>query len=103
MPQNADWTEVGSAVAGLATATRAGETNARHSITMVSASYSVAQVGLLQVKLDGAVEYERYVHNACDIDLSSALRGLSGKAVSAELAAGAGGVTGKVCLFGVTS
>jgi co-chaperonin GroES (HSP10) len=101
--QNADWQQRGSAVVGLATATRPAESGNRHSIVAVSASYSAAQVGLLQIKVGANVVWERYVHNACDIDLTGAIRGSNGAAVSAELAAGAAGVTGTVTISGVTA
>jgi hypothetical protein len=102
--QNADWQARGSATNALATATRAAEPGNRHSILSVTASYSAAQIGLLQIKVGGSVVWERYIHNAADIDLDAgAIRGSNGAAVSAELAAGAAGVTGTVTLSGVTA
>lgn len=101
--RESDWHEDGSAVAALATATRAAEVGNRHSLVTVVASYSAAQIGLLQIKRGATVEKEIYVHNYLVLDLSSPLRGASGGAVSAELAAGAAGVTGKVSISGYTS
>lgn len=98
----ADWTEIGGGVALVGIATRAAEAGLQHSIHSVSASYSAAQIGLLQVKVDGVVKLEVYVHNSIHVPLPAAIRGLTGKAVSAEISAGAAGVTGKVGIVGFT-
>lgn len=101
--READWTESGSAVAGLATATRAAESGNRHSISSVSASYSAATIALVQIKFGTTVEWEGYVHNQRDVAFASPLRAGSGQAVSAELAAGAAGVTGTVTITGYSA
>lgn len=101
--QQADWQQSDSQVNTLAVATRAAEAGNRHSIVWLTASYSAAFIGLLQIKIGGVVKIERYVHNACDIDLTAAIRGGNGQAVSAELQAGGAGVTGKLTISGLTA
>jgi hypothetical protein len=90
-----------SQTAALATATApAGSSHQRYTITGVDASYSAAQVGLLQLKDDTTVIWEGYVHNAESITFDSPIEGSAEKAFTAELGAGAAGVVGKVNLRG---
>lgn len=96
------WTQTASAVAALATASRPAVTYDEHYITGVSASYSAAQIGLLQIKDGATVVWEGYVHNQKDVSFPKPLQLTNGNAVSAELTAGAAGVTGKVTLIGYT-
>lgn len=90
-----------SQTAAIATATAAaGGSNQRYYITGVDASYSAAQVGLLQLKDDTTVIWEGYVHNAESISFNSPIEGALNKSFSAVLAAGGLGVVGKVNLRG---
>lgn len=106
------WTEVASAVAGLATATRAAEGAAsgaaarHHIVCKCDASYSSStQSGLLEIKFGTTVVAAKYCHGQTAIDFG--IFGLENRdaneAVSAELAAGAGGITGKITLTGYSS
>lgn len=96
-----DWTEKSNAGANaLATATKAAASQTRHVITFITASFSAAAIGLLQVKKGADVVLERYVHNAAEIELEAGIRGDDNEAVSAELAAGGAGITGKVTIGG---
>ena len=88
----------------LATASQAGEADKKHYITGVAAGYSAAKVGLLQIKDGATVIFEHYVNTAFDLSFPAPLKGTSGNAVSAELAAsGAAGNIGKVNLIGFTA
>jgi hypothetical protein len=104
MAQTADWVQTASQNNALAVATRAAETGNRHTITRVSASYSVAAtIGLLQIKNGTTVIDEFYVSGTFVLDMTNGYRGSNGAAVSAELAAsGTAGVIGKVSIAGVT-
>lgn len=85
----------------LATATQAAVTDKRHVITHISGAYSVALIGLIQVKDATTVIWESYVHNQLDVALE--IEGTKGNAVSVELAAsGTGGQLGKVNIAGYT-
>jgi hypothetical protein len=105
MRRAAEWIAQGNATNALATATKAGIANRKHTVQGVSASYSAAQIGLLQLKRNGVVIWQRYIHNAADINFDDGLRedlGNPGDPVSAELAAGAAAVVGQVELWGST-
>jgi hypothetical protein len=98
-----EWTAQGSATAAPATATKAAVAGQHHIITGVIASYSAATIALLTVKFGTTTVLERYIHNAADLLLPDGLRNpTANEAVSAELAAGAAGVVGKVALTGRT-
>ena len=101
--READWTEAATAVAGVATATRAAESGNRHSIAGIIASFSAVTIALVQIKFGTVVEWEGYVHNSLAVQFSSPLRAGSGQAVSAVLAAGAAGVTGTVTITGYSA
>lgn len=104
MSRPSEWTATDSQVAALATATKAAQTNRRHVLCRVIASYSAAQIGILQVKNATTVVFEKYIHNSDVVELPEGLRNLlANQAVSAELAAGAGGVTGKVEIMGYST
>lgn len=95
------WVASDSKDNALATATKAAVTGATHVLTGISASYSGAKTGLLQVKDSTTVVFEHYIVNADVIPLDIAIA--AGHAVSAELAAsGAGGTLGKVNITGYT-
>lgn len=85
----------------MATATApAGASHQRYYITGVDASYSAAQIGLLQLQDGATVIWEGYVHNAESITFDSPIEGSLATAFSAVLGAGAAGVVGKVNLRG---
>lgn len=99
--REAEWTATASQDNLLATATKAAVAGKAHTIRTIVASFSVANVKLLQVKVDTTVVLEQYVHNAEVIQLD--YRAPAGSAVSAELAAsGTGGQVGKVAIVGHT-
>ena len=96
-----DWTARSNAAANaVATATKAAEARTRHVVTLIVASYSAAAIGLLTIKKGADIIFERYVHNAAEIELEGGIRGDNNEDVSAELAAGGAGITGKVTIGG---
>lgn len=86
----------------VATATApTGASHQRYYITGVDASYSAAQIGLLQLQDGATVIWEGYVHNAESITFDSPIEGSLASSFSAVLAAsGTAGVIGKVNLRG---
>ena len=96
-----DWEEADSKDNATATATHTKEANRRHVITLVSASFSVANIKLLQLKRATTVVLEFYVHNAEVVPVF--LRGATNEDVSAVLAAsGTSTEIGKVNIHGYT-
>jgi len=96
------WIEKGSASNALAVASRAASGNGQtHYVTGVCASFSGAATALLQIKKGTTVIFEQYINNSQTIQFTIPLDGGTG-AVSAELAAGGSGITGKVNLIGFT-
>lgn len=91
-----------NATNALATATKAAVTGKTHYITGVSASYSAAAIGTLQIKDGSTVIWEGSIHNQRDVKFKG-LRATTGNAVSAELAAGGAGVVGRVNIMGFTA
>ncbi len=94
------WVEKASAVAGVATATRAARANQQHVVWGISASYSSTDVELVQIKDGSTVVWEDYVYDSLNVVFPKGLSITNGAACSAVLAAGAG--TGKVNLHGTT-
>lgn len=100
MSRQDEWVVNAEAVAGIATATKAAPSGGKkHVVTAVAASYSAAQIGLLTITI-GTKVIKHHVINS-DVLLLN-LFAPTDTAVSAALAAGAGGVTGEVNLMGYT-
>lgn len=99
-----DWTVPDTSAANAAiTVTKAAQASTRHSIMLVIASFSAAAVGLLTVKKGADVWFERYVHNAAEIEIpGGGVRGDSNEDVSATLAAGGAGIVGKLAIAGTS-
>lgn len=96
----ATWTATGSAVNATATATRAASVGSAHHLSAIVASFSGAATALLTIKQGATVLAEHYVVNAEVLPLP--LKIAADSAVSAELAAGGVGITGKVAIVGYT-
>ena len=97
------WREEGTATNGVATATRAVQSNGAHVVDYVSVSFSAAAIALLTVTLTingSAVTVRHYVHNADQIALG--LKGDEGTTIVATLAAGGNGIVGFVTTVGHT-
>src|SRR5437867_8993625 len=92
--------------AALATATKAAQAQRHHVVCKVDASYSSSsQSGELVVKFGTTVVARKHIHGAGALDFG--IYGFQNPtvntAVSAELAAGAGGIVGDVALTGYTT
>ncbi len=101
---HATWCETGTGDNTQVTVTHAAESGANHVVTFVSASYSAAVAGkLLQLKDDTTVEWNAYVHNQMNVDLSKGINITAGNATSVVLAASGGaGTIGAVTVCGYT-
>ena len=95
-----------SAAATALTVTHAAAAARKHAVQKADASYSSStQSGLLRVLFGTTVVARKYIHGAGAIDLGSMglLNSTANQAVSADLAAGAGAVTGTITLSGYSS
>lgn len=102
MSSRSRFSKTAKATNALATATETAVTGKRHVITVVSASYEAAAIGLLQIKDGVTVIWEHFVHNQIHLE-GLELQNTKGAAISAELAAsGSVGVDGAVNIQGFT-
>ncbi len=97
------WIANASADNAATTATKAAAAGKTHYITSVSASFSLTKNALLQIKDGATVIFEHEVYDQSVIHFPTPIKGTSGNAVSAVLAAsGTAGTLGKVNLVGFT-
>lgn len=98
-----NWVEKANADNAAATATKAAAAGQTHYITGVAASFSATASALLQIKDGSTVIFEQVVYDHVEIKFDTPLKGTSGNAVSAVLAAsGTAGTIGYVNLIGFT-
>lgn len=98
-----NWVEKANADNAVATATKAAAAGQTHYITGVAASFSATAAQLLQIKDGATVLFEQVVYDKAEIKFDASLKGTSGNAVSAVLAAsGTVGTIGYVNLIGFT-
>jgi len=97
------WIVKANADNAAATATKAASPGQAHYITAVAAGFSAAATKLLQVKDGDTVIFEAPINTAGTFHFPSPIRGTTGNAVSAVLAAsGTAGTIGYVNLVGFT-
>ena len=97
------WSETTVADDATAIATRAAASGKAHYLTSVSASYSVTNSGLLELKDGTTVLGSYHVYDSRDIPFPKPLRVTTGASVSVELAAsGTPGQDGSVVITGFT-
>lgn len=100
------WTETAQATAAVATATHAAAAGRHHVLKRVEASYSASTTsGELTVSFGSTVVARKHIHGAGHIEFP--ILGYenpdANEAVSAELAAGGGGIVGDVTLHGYST
>ena len=102
MSDQAAWIEADSQTNAVATATKAAASSRQHIVYGVSASFSATATALLQIKDGTTVVWEGYVYDKESVDFPRGIAMTRGGATSAVLAAGGGGIVGKVNLHGTT-
>lgn len=99
----AEWTQTATADNAMASVTRAAEVGKRHYITGISASFSAANVKLLELKDGAAVIGNFHVHNQRDVEFGVPIELTANSAAELSLpASGTAGVIGAVTLRGFT-
>lgn len=100
---SAQWNEKGSATAGAATATHAGEAGKAHYVTLIVASFDGSgNTASLSINDGGTTIGTVTIHDNFELELSRPLRMSTGNKAEISLATGGAGVTGHVFLAGFT-